>query len=84
MILFFAIGCSFPQFRLQSPPATGHREFILSSSEPISVAVVGVGVFGRNHARVYKELERQGEAVRLLGIVDPDVNRADTVAREFG
>jgi predicted dehydrogenase len=46
--------------------------------------VVGVGVFGRNHARVYKELEQQGEAVRLLGVVDPDVSRADTVAREFG
>jgi predicted dehydrogenase len=46
--------------------------------------VVGVGVFGRNHARVYKELEQQGEAVRLLGVVDPDTNRADAVAREFG
>ena len=46
--------------------------------------MVGVGVFGRNHARVYKELEQQGEAVRLLGVVDPDVNRADAVAREFG
>ena len=45
---------------------------------------MGVGVFGRNHARVYKELEHQGEAVRLLGVVDPDVNRADAVAREFG
>jgi predicted dehydrogenase len=45
---------------------------------------VGVGVFGRNHARIYKELERQGEAVRLLGVVDPDVSRADAVAREFG
>jgi predicted dehydrogenase len=65
-------------------PATGHREFLLPVQDPISVAVVGVGVFGRNHARVYKELEHQGEAVRLLGIVDPDVNRADTVAREFG
>jgi predicted dehydrogenase len=42
-----------------------------------------VGVFGRNHARVYKELEEQGEPVRLLGVVDPDVNRADAVAREF-
>ncbi len=41
-------------------------------------------MFGRNHARVYKELEQQGEAVRLLGVVDPDVNRADTVAGEFG
>lgn len=65
-------------------PATGHREFVLSVQEPISVAVVGVGVFGRNHARVYKELEQQGEAVRLLGVVDPDVSRADAVAREFG
>jgi predicted dehydrogenase len=46
--------------------------------------VVGVGVFGRNHARVYKELELQGEPVRLLGVVDPDLNRADAVAREFG
>ena len=46
--------------------------------------MVGVGVFGRNHARVYKELEQQGEAVRLVGVVDPDLNRADAVAREFG
>lgn len=46
--------------------------------------MVGVGVFGRNHARVYKELEQQGVAVRLVGVVDPDVNRADAVAREFG
>ncbi len=43
-----------------------------------------MGVFGRNHARVYKELEQQGEPIRLVGVVDPDVNRADAVAREFG
>jgi len=43
-----------------------------------------VGVFGRNHARVYRELERQGEAVRLVGVVDPNLDRADSVAREFG
>ena len=46
--------------------------------------MVGVGVFGRNHARVYKELEQQGEPVRLLGVVDPNAARADAVAREFG
>jgi predicted dehydrogenase len=46
--------------------------------------VVGVGVFGRNHARVYHELEHQGEAVRLVGVVDPNLDRADAVAREFG
>jgi predicted dehydrogenase len=45
--------------------------------------VVGVGAFGRNHARVYKELEQHGEPLRLLGVVDRDVPRADAVAREF-
>jgi predicted dehydrogenase len=43
-----------------------------------------VGVFGRNHARVYRELEQQGEAVRLVGVVDSNLDRADAVAREFG
>ncbi len=45
---------------------------------------MGVGVFGRNHARVYKELELQGEPVRLACVVDPNLDRADSVAREFG
>jgi predicted dehydrogenase len=45
--------------------------------------VVGVGVFGRNHARIYRELEQQGEPVRLVGVVDPNLDRADAVAREF-
>jgi predicted dehydrogenase len=55
----------------------------LQAENPIPVAVVGVGVFGRNHARVYHELEQQGTAVRLVGVVDPDLERADAVAREF-
>jgi predicted dehydrogenase len=33
---------------------------------------------------VYKQLEQQGEPVRLLGVVDRDVARADAVAHEFG
>ncbi|MGB2602215.1 MAG: Gfo/Idh/MocA family oxidoreductase [Candidatus Sulfotelmatobacter sp.] len=65
--------------------ATGHsRAPELQGDNPISVAVVGVGVFGRNHARVYRELEQQGEPVRLVGVVDPNLDRADAVAREFG
>jgi len=43
-----------------------------------------VGAFGRNHARIYHQLAQQGEAVRLVGVVDPDVARADAVASEFG
>jgi predicted dehydrogenase len=45
--------------------------------------VIGVGAFGRNHARIYKQLEKDGAPVRLLGVVDPDLPRADSVAREF-
>lgn len=33
---------------------------------------------------MYKELAQQGEPLRLLGVVDPDVGRADAVGREFG
>ena len=43
-----------------------------------------MGAFGRNHARIYHQLAQQGEAVRLVGVVDPDVARADAVASEFG
>ena len=48
-----------------------------------AVAVIGAGVFGRNHARVYHELEQQSEPVRLVGVVDTDLTRADTLAKEF-
>jgi predicted dehydrogenase len=75
-------GCSSAGFTFTILAATGHQK-VLPLQNPISVAVVGVGVFGRNHARIYKELEVQGEAVRLLGVVDPDTGRADAVAREF-
>jgi predicted dehydrogenase len=50
----------------------------------IHVAVVGVGAFGRNHARVYQQLAKEGTPVRLVGVVDSDTTRADAVAREFG
>jgi predicted dehydrogenase len=43
-----------------------------------------VGAFGRNHARVYHQLAEQGEPVRLAAVVDPEVSRADAIAREYG
>lgn len=46
--------------------------------------MVGAGAFGRNHARVYHQLAQQGEPVTLAAVVDADVSRADTLAREFG
>jgi predicted dehydrogenase len=46
--------------------------------------VIGVGTFGRNHARVYHQLANEGAPVRLVGVVDVDTARAAAVAREFG
>jgi len=45
----------------------------------IRVAVAGTGEFGRNHARVYRELE----SAELTGVCDLDANRAAAVAAEF-
>jgi len=59
----------------------------LTSSSPIRVAVIGVGSFGRNHARVYSDLQRNpapGLSVELAGIVDVDKERAAALASEFG
>jgi predicted dehydrogenase len=46
----------------------------------VRVAVVGAGEFGRNHLRVYKEIE----TAELVGVVDCDRARAQSVAAEFG
>ena len=56
----------------------------MASEHPIAVAVIGVGAFGRNHARVYHQLGQAGERIRLIGVVDSNPERADSVAQEFG
>src|SRR2546425_7078848 len=48
-------------------------------SKRIRVAVVGTGEFGRNHARVYRELE----GAELVGVFDENQERAAAVAAEF-
>jgi predicted dehydrogenase len=49
------------------------------NNKPIRVAVVGAGEFGRNHARVWREIE----GAELVGIVDIDADRAGRVAAAF-
>jgi predicted dehydrogenase len=56
----------------------------VTQNHPINIVVVGAGVFGRNHARIYRQLADEGANVRLVGVVDSDTARADVVAREFG
>jgi len=51
----------------------------MTAPNPIRVAVVGVGDFGRNHARVWRALA----GASLVGVVDTNPERARTVAAEF-
>jgi predicted dehydrogenase len=54
------------------------------ASRPLRVAVVGAGAFGRNHLRVYRELEQAGEAVQLAAVVDCNPAVAAEAAAKFG
>ena len=55
-----------------------------AGSEKVRVAVIGCGAFGRNHARVYRELQDQNGKVELAGVVDTDGAKAHATASEFG
>lgn len=52
---------------------------------PLRVGVVGTGAFGRNHARVYRDLAADApQNVSFTGVVDADISRAQSIAAEFG
>lgn len=48
------------------------------------VAVAGAGSFGRNHLRVYRELEAAGQGVALVAAVEPDAARAADTGAKYG
>jgi predicted dehydrogenase len=51
---------------------------------PLRVAVVGAGAFGRNHLRVYRELELANpELVQLSALVEPNPVLRDTFAAQY-
>jgi predicted dehydrogenase len=47
---------------------------------PIRVAVIGAGEFGRNHVRIWKHIE----GAQLVGVLDTNAERAAKVCDEFG
>ena len=47
------------------------------------VAVAGTGAFGKNHLRVYRELEAAGEGVALVAAVEPNAARAAETAAKY-
>ena len=58
------------------------------SQAPLRVAVAGAGAFGKNHLRVYRELETAGGAtygtsVALVAAVEPDEARAAETAAKY-
>lgn len=56
----------------------------MANSPPLRVAVVGAGAFGRNHLRVYRELEHAGEPIQLAAVVDSNPAVAAEAAQNFG
>jgi len=53
------------------------------NSSPLHVAVGGAGAFGRNHLRVYRELERDGHPVALAAIIESDRAHAAALGNEW-
>src|SRR6187401_2609065 len=53
---------------------------VASAERPLRVGVVGVGVMGSNHARVFAGLP----GTELVGVADPDRKQVDFVARTLG
>jgi predicted dehydrogenase len=45
--------------------------------------VAGTGAFGRNHLRVYRDLETEGRGVALVAAVEPDATRSAEIAGQY-
>lgn len=49
------------------------------SLKPVGIGVIGVGSWGKNHARVFSELEQ----ANLVAVADQDSERAKIIAKKF-
>jgi len=63
--------------------ASAHPSSIPTGVPRLRVAVVGAGAFGRNHLRVYRDLEQAGHPVSLAAVIDADSSQAARAAQEW-
>jgi predicted dehydrogenase len=56
----------------------------VSADHPLRIAVVGAGAFGRNHLRVYRELQQASEPVQLVAVIDADAKAVAEASAKFG
>jgi predicted dehydrogenase len=56
-----------------------YHDVMQSNEQALPVAVVGVGRMGRHHARTYHQLN----STQLLAVVDFDLSRAESLAKEY-
>jgi predicted dehydrogenase len=52
--------------------------------DKLRIAVVGAGAFGRNHLRVYRELEQAGYPVELTAVIEPNDAARTAAETKFG
>jgi predicted dehydrogenase len=53
------------------------------AAAPLRVAVVGAGAFGRNHLRVYRELQQAGVPVEIAAVVDSNPATLAAAAAQY-
>jgi predicted dehydrogenase len=53
-------------------------------SQPLRAAVIGAGAFGRNHLRVFHQLQHEGQPVELVAVVDRDPAAVAEASAKFG
>ena len=60
------------------------NQFMPDDNGTLRVGVVGAGAFGRNHARVYRDLAADpANRIEFSGVADPKLASAQSAAREF-
>jgi predicted dehydrogenase len=49
----------------------------------INIGVVGVGYLGQHHARIYSELSKEFADIKLVAVVDKDIEKAKYIAKKY-